>query len=203
MRVYCPLGEEPYARIPGRTDDCASTRNGIDPSYLDEKNGNEGDAFWRNRQDGLLNPADRSFLFLHCIRRCIQSPHRQHPEVLPLRSSFLGRSIPLLRGLNPVATQRGFVWQEFSRWHRHRSSRQACNDGRICSQSQSNLRSIWLCVGRAILGVPQLDYVGFPRCRVLAVPPAGVARRRILEDTLWPRIHGVLQSSKKVSLSPP
>src|SRR5262249_8219014 len=199
----CPLGEEPYARILGRTDDCASTRNGIDPSYLDEKNRNKGDAFWQNRQDGLPDSAVRSFLFLYRVCRCIQSPQRQHPEVLPLRSHFLGRSIPLLRGLNPVAAQPGFVWQEFSRWHRYRSSRQACNCGRICFQPQSYLCSIWLCVAWAILGVPQLDFVGLPRCRHLAGPPASIARRRILEETIRPRIRGVLQSSKKVSLSAP
>src|SRR5262245_53691274 len=111
------LGEEPYARILGRTDDCAFPRNGFEPSYLDEKSRNKGDAFWQNRQEGLLDSAVLSFLFLYRVCRCIQSTDGQRSEILPLRSNFLGRSFPLLRRLDHFAAQPGFVWQEFSGWH--------------------------------------------------------------------------------------
>src|SRR5262249_49484696 len=46
-------------------------------------------------------------------------------------------------------------------------------------------------------------FVYLPRCRHLAVPPASIARRRILEEAIRPGIRGVLQSSEKVSLSAP
>ena len=34
---------------------------------------------------------------------------------------------------------------------------------------------IWFCVARSILGVPQLDFIGLPRCRHLAIPPSSIA----------------------------
>src|SRR5262245_61915460 len=110
--MRCPLEEEPYARILGRTDYRASTRNGSAPAFLDGKTRNTGDAFWQNRPDGLLDSTVRYFLFLYRVCRCIQSPRRQQPDVLPVRSNFLGRSIPVLRGRNPFATEPDFVWQE-------------------------------------------------------------------------------------------
>src|SRR5262249_38459984 len=99
------IGDKPYARILGRTDDRTSTRNGIDQSLLAEKNRNKSDAFWQNRQDGLPDSAVRSFLFLYRICRCIQSSHRQHPDVLPFRSDFLDWSTPLSRGSNTFITK--------------------------------------------------------------------------------------------------
>jgi len=73
--------------------------------------------------------------------------------------------------------------------------------GRICSQPQSDILSFCFCLAWAILGVPQLDSVGLPRCRYLAVPPSSIARRGIPEKALWPGVRGVLQASKEVSLS--
>ncbi len=43
--THCLIREVSHAKILGRTDDCTLTRNGVDPSYLDEKNRNKSDAF--------------------------------------------------------------------------------------------------------------------------------------------------------------
>src|SRR5215813_2919039 len=198
-----PGRSQPYAKILGRIGDCTFTRNGIDQSFRHEKNRNKSDAFRQNRQDGLFDSALRSFLFLYSVCRCIQSSPRQHPRILPLRSNFLGRSNPLPRGLNTSTPKSGFFWQEFSHWYRCRPFRQTCNDGRICFQPQSDIRGLCFCLAWTILGVPQLDFVGLPGCRHLAVPPSSIARRGIPEEALWPRVRGVLQSSKKIPLSGP
>jgi hypothetical protein len=47
------------------------------------------------------------------------------------------------------------------------------------------------------------DLDGVSGSRNLAVPPSSLARRRIPEAALWPRIHGVLQASTQVSLEKP
>ena len=43
----------------------------------------------------------------------------------------------------------------------------------------------------AVLGVPQLDFIDLPYGRHLAVPPSSLARRRVPEKTLRPKIRGV------------
>src|SRR5262249_37193877 len=78
-----------------------------------------------------------------------------------------------------------------------------CNNGRICFQPQSDICSLCFCVAWAIFGIPQLDFVGLPGCWLLAVPPSSIARRGIPKEALWPRVCGVLQSSKEISLSAP
>src|SRR5262249_41023033 len=119
MSAYAlPESKEAYAKILGRIDDCTFTRNGIDQSFRHEKSRNKSDTFRQNRQDGLFDPAVRSFLLLYSVCRCIESSHCQHPRILPFRSSFLGWSDPLPRGLNTSAPKSGFFWQEFSRWYR-------------------------------------------------------------------------------------
>src|SRR5262245_24911618 len=104
------IGEEPDATIRGRTDDCTLARSRITPRDLAEKSRHQSDAFRQNRQDGFSDSAVRSFLFLHRLCRCLQSPQGQYTGILPLRSYGVGRCIALLHWFSAFSNQPDLFW---------------------------------------------------------------------------------------------
>ena len=168
--VVCRIGDTPHARLPSCPENCSLARNGFDPRGPDEKIRTRAMHFGNLNKTDFLIPPFALFYFYTVFAAGFNLPLFSTREFFQ-SEGIAGRSRPVLRWREPVASQSRFIWEEFSRWHRCRPSRQAGHDGYLCRQSQSDLRGICVCVAWATLGVPELGFIGLPHGRHLAVPP--------------------------------